>query len=90
MEEKKVITSHIDELKNFDWLTFMLKDDDDINFVNSKETVMEASKLWGISAEAVEAIRDAFAFMTESFVDHIKEDLMDIWKRSNDANFRIN
>jgi len=82
MKEVKLVTSHIDELRDFDWLSYS-PDENDVIFVNNQKSIMEAAKLWGISPQAVEAIKDALAFMAESFVDHIKEDLVDIWKRSN-------
>ena len=82
MKEETVLTSRIDELRDYSWLTFTSKDGVDIVFVNNKESVEEAAKLWGITPAAVKAINDAFDFMTESFIYHIKKDLVDIWKAS--------
>lgn len=80
MEEKTVITSRLDELTNYDWLSYILEGSDDIVIVNDEKSIAEAAELWGVTPELVKAIKEALDFMSESLIGHIKQDLIDIWK----------
>jgi len=79
MKEEKVITTHLDEIKDYDWLSYSTGGDD-ISFVADAKTAAEAAKLWKMTPEAVAAIKEALAFMSETIIERVAEDLKDLFE----------
>ena len=84
MRNKTVTDMHIDELLDYDWLSYEDKDGEEI-VIRSEEDEKEAAKVWKTSPLAVKAMRQALDLMTMVFVDEIKNDLQDIWNTANCA-----
>jgi hypothetical protein len=84
MKNKTVTDMHVDELMDYDWLSYEDKDGEEV-VIRTDDEEREAAKLWKVSPLAVKAMRHTLNVMTVLFVDHIKEDLQDIWEMSRCA-----
>ena len=82
MKTKHVIESTIEELRSSRFL-FVRPENEDGFFVDNeeKETVSRAAEILKISPQAVEAINESLEYMIGELIDHLEEDLKDIWKR---------
>jgi hypothetical protein len=84
MKNKMVTDMHVDELLDYDWLSYEDGDGEEV-VIRTDEEEQEAAKLWKVSPLAVKAMRHTLSVMTTLFVDHIREDLQNIWDMTNCA-----
>ena len=84
MKNKTVTDMCVDELLDYDWLSYEDDNGEEV-VIRSDEEERKAAELWQVSPLAVKAMRHTLDIMTTIFVDHIREDLQDIWNTSNCA-----
>lgn len=85
MKQKTVIETRTAELKDYDWLSYEISSDGDIEFVADEATIAAAAKAWKMTPAAVSAIKTSFDYLVETLVEALEADLADIWKAANSA-----
>jgi hypothetical protein len=84
MKDTIIVVTKIEELRDYAWLSYILDTDECVQFVCDGETIANAAKRWGMTKEAVTAIKEAFDYFAETLIDHLMIDLQDIWEATKE------
>lgn len=80
MKTKTIVTTHLDELQDYDWLSIDNGEEEELEFVNTPETIKKAAKAWGMTEAGVRAMKEALDYMAEQVTTQAGLDLRDVWE----------
>lgn len=75
MKTKQVIESNLDDVRDYEWLSF------NGNLIDNDEDAKLASEAWGVPVEMVNEIRNSLNFLAETIINAAKQDLIDLWNK---------
>jgi len=83
MDTRTVIDTHVEEMYDYDWLTFPIDAGGDIEFVTDSN-IKEAAEALKASPELVDAVNTAFKYFAETLIEKVSQDLKELWELVTD------